>query len=198
MNAPINSTIARNGPGIPIPAFLEAIARPVSLLPGEDPKQLQVIRDAIIDEIAPRSGIEWLWTFDVIDLSWDVQRYRALRHKVLEAHRQSAIERALQRLDLAGISFESLKAARDHIKRNAVQWREDPDAAAEIEGRLASNGIDAGAINLEVFVQSKEIFLIFDVLINSAQRRRASSLREINNRRASTTTYRNTREQEHP
>ena len=189
MNAPINSTIPRNSPGVPMPAFLEAIARPISLLPGEDPREFEAIRDAIIHDIAPRSGIEWLWTFDLIDLSWDVQRYRSLRQKVLEMHRQSAIERLLQRLDLPGISLKSLKPARHHIRRNAAQWRDDPEAAAEIEDRLASNGIDSESINLEVFVQSREIFSMFDLLINSAQRRRLLLLREINNRRASVTRF---------
>jgi hypothetical protein len=53
-----------------------------------------------------------------------------------------------------------------------MQWREDPEAAAEIEARLASNGIDVGSINLEVFVQSRELFLMFDALMHSAQHRR--------------------------
>jgi hypothetical protein len=77
-------------------------------------------------------------------LSWDIQRYRALRHKVLELHRQNAIESALRRVD----------------------------AAVEIDARLASLGFDAAAIELEVIVQAREVFIRFDNLMHSAQNRR--------------------------
>jgi hypothetical protein len=46
----------------------------------------------IIEEIAPQSGIEWLWAADLIELSWDIVRYRALRQKMLKIRRQDAIE----------------------------------------------------------------------------------------------------------
>jgi hypothetical protein len=100
------------------------------------------------------------------DLSWDIIRYRALRQKVLETCRQAAVESALQRLDLAGISQEFLPSARDYTKQNAIQWREDPEAAAEIETRLASNGTDTESIYLQ------------------AQNRRVVLLREISGRRS--------------
>ena len=32
----------------------------------------------MIDDIQPRTTIEWLWTFDMIELSWEVLRYRRL------------------------------------------------------------------------------------------------------------------------
>jgi hypothetical protein len=82
-----------------------------------------------------------------------------LRQKVLQTYRQAAVESVLQRLDLAGISQEFLPAARNYTKQNAIQWRENPEAAAEIEIRLASNGTDSETINLEVFIQSRELFL---------------------------------------
>jgi hypothetical protein len=53
----------------------------------------------IIQEIAPQSGIEWLWAADLIELSWDIVRYRALRQKMLEIRRRDAIDAMLQRLD---------------------------------------------------------------------------------------------------
>jgi hypothetical protein len=58
---------------------------------------------AIIAEIAPRFAIEWLLAFEAVELSWDIQRYRVLRYKVLETYRQQAIERALSRIDLVGV-----------------------------------------------------------------------------------------------
>jgi hypothetical protein len=56
--------------------------------------------------------------------------------------------------------------------------------ACRSTGPSALYGIPAIG-NLEVLVQSREFFLMFDALIQSAQNRRAMLLREINNRRSS-------------
>jgi hypothetical protein len=182
MNGPVNATIPQSSSCIP--AFLETIARPVSLLPGEDPKEYDAIRDIIIHDVAPQSGIEWLWTVDLIDLSWDIQRYRVLRHKVLESYRQRAIEEMLRRVDCSGIPSASRQMAYEQTHRNAAQWYDDPTAAVEIEARLASYGFDATSIDMEVIVQAREIFIMFDSLMHSAQSRRIVLLREINARRS--------------
>lgn len=186
MNGPVRSSVPPRRSGIPLPTFLRAIARPLSLLPGEDPTEFNVIRDTVIEEIAPQSAIEWLWTYDLVELSWDIQRYRSLRHKVLEAHRQRAIEELLHRIDSVGIPSRSREMARCQAQRNAEEWRDDPNAAIEIEVRLASYGFDAVSMDMEVIVQARELFIMFDNLMHSAQNRRILLLREINGRRRST------------
>jgi hypothetical protein len=152
MNGPVQATISQSDPCTLMPAFLKAIARPLSLLPGEDPEEFEAIRDVIIDDVAPQSGIEWLWTIDLIELSWDIQRYRTLRHKVLETHRQRAIEQALLRIDCAGIPAASQEMALSQIQQNAARWQDDPQAAIEIKARLASYGFDTFSIDMEVLV----------------------------------------------
>jgi hypothetical protein len=184
MNGPLGSTVSQNDTSIPTPTFLSAIARPASLMPGESLRDFESVRDSIIHDVAPRSGIEWLWTMDLIDLSWDIIRYRTLRQKILETYRQAAVESVLQRIDLAGISPEALPSARNHTRQNATQWHEDSEAAAEIESRLASKAIDTETINLEVLVQSRDLFLMFDTLMHSAQNRRIVLLREMSSRRS--------------
>ena len=68
-------------------------------------------------------------------------------------------------------------------KRTAAEWREDPEAAIEIEGRLCRSGLDSIGINAEVFVQARELFGMFDQLIHFAQNRRIGLLLEISIRR---------------
>jgi serine/threonine protein kinase HipA of HipAB toxin-antitoxin module len=125
----------------------------------------------MIDEVAPQSSIEWLWTIDLIELSWDVVRYRSLRAKVLEVYREAAVESLLQRVDSLGIPPAAQEMAQRRTRRNVEQWREDPTAAAEIEARLKSKGIDAASINIEVFLQARDLFVMFDSMMHSAQRR---------------------------
>jgi hypothetical protein len=166
------------------PEMFERIAHVPALLPGEHLEDYEALRRMIVGEVAPQSGIEWLWTLDLVELSWDIQRYRALRFKVLEMYRQNAVESSLRRVDSAGIPAYAQDDADRQIKRNALQWRNDQAAATEIEARLASLGFDARAIDLEVVVQAKEIFVMFDALMHSAQNRRIFLLREINARRS--------------
>jgi hypothetical protein len=182
VNGPLD--IKSDRANIAAPAFFERIAHVPALLPGERLEDYETLRRMIIGEVAPQSGIEWLWTTDLVELSWDIQRYRALRFKVLEMYRQNAIESALRRVDCAGIPTSAQDDAQRQIRRNAVQWRDDRAAATEIEARLTSLGFDARALDLEVVVQAKEIFVMFDTLMHSAQNRRIFLLREINARRS--------------
>jgi hypothetical protein len=182
MNAPFD--ITTDPTSFCMPEGLDVFARPPSLLPGEHPKQYEALRDAIFREIAPRCAIEWLLAVDLVELSWDIQRYRILRHKTLESYRQEAIEQALRRIDCAGVPAAYEDTARRYTKHNALSWRHDREVAAEIEARLASYGLDLNMINAEVFVQAREVFFMFESLLNSAQQRRVFLLREINGRRS--------------
>jgi hypothetical protein len=190
MNAPIEFEGAQR---LAMSAPLRPLLEPPRLLPGESQSDYATIRQMVIDEVAPQSSIEWLWTIDLIELSWDVVRYRSLRGKVLEICREAAVESLLQRVDSLGIPPSAREIVKRHTKRNVEQWREDPKAAAEIEARLKSYGIDATSINIDVFVQARDLFVMFDSLMHSAQSRRCALLREITARRAVSRQIRGTR-----
>jgi len=137
----------------------------------------------MIDDIQPRTNIEWLWTFDLIELSWEVLRYRRLKQKVLETNRAAAIESILWDLDGACLPIGTSGVSRLQNKRSAIEWRDDPKAAAEIEQRLRRHGWDAVAISAQVFVQARDAFSMLDNLTSAAQGRRIALLREIGARR---------------
>jgi len=41
-----------------------------------------------------KSAIEWLLAVDRVELSWEIERYRLLRHRVLMQYREKAIEQS--------------------------------------------------------------------------------------------------------
>lgn len=176
-----------------LPEELDSLSAPPLLLPGESLERYELLRRAIFADLAPRSAIEWLLAIDVVELSWEIQRYRILRHKLLEHFRENAVEQTLRHIDLAGLPPGTEDHARHQIQRNARIWRMDPTAATEIETRLAVYGYDALAINTQVYLQARDIFSAFEALLNCAQNRRMSLLREINNRR-----YREDTAKHHP
>jgi hypothetical protein len=176
-----------------MPAQFRSLFEPTRLLPGEWQTHYETIRQMMIDEVAPQTNIEWLWTIDLIELSWDVVRYRSLREKVLEVYRETAVESLLQRVDGWGIPSAAKEMAQRQTRRNVEQWRDDPKAATEIEAHLKSFGIDTTSINIEVFIQARDLFVMFDSLMHSAQSRRIALLREIAARRAISRQARGTR-----
>jgi hypothetical protein len=174
-----------------VPAVFYRIVQPTFLMPGENVSEYEAIREMIIQELVPQCGIEWLWVADLVELSWDIVRYRSLRQKMLEVRRQDAIEAMLQRIDLPGIPHAFKQFAREQTRLNAEEWRIDPAATAEIEDRLMTRGIDEGSLNAETLIQSRELFVLFDNLMQSAQTRRILLLREISRRRLSVELERN-------
>jgi hypothetical protein len=117
VNAPINLESARY---YPIPAQFRSLLKSPRLLPGESRADYVRIRRMMIDEVSPQSGIEWLWTIDLIELSWDVVRYRSLREKTLEAYREAAVYSLLQRVDSWGMPAADREMVQLHTRRNAI------------------------------------------------------------------------------
>ena len=179
MNGPFDTAQTTTRPLLP--TEVEALAPPPLLLPGESLEKYQLMRRAILTEIAPCSAIQWLLAIDVVELSWEIQRYRLLRQ--MEHYRQKAIEQSLRSIDLAEIPPDFQNAGCCYTRQNAQIWRIDPQAASEIEARLARHGFDQHSINMEVYLQAREIFLVFEALLNTAQNRRISLLREIKDQR---------------
>jgi hypothetical protein len=167
-----------------IPIELSAFSEPSFLLPGENRLEFEVIRDMLIDEVRPETHIEWLWTLDLVELSWEILRYRGLKQQILHEHRQAAIKAMLQRLDGAGIPAADFATLATQSGRSAEQWRDDPEAAAEIEARLRRHGFNETSVNAELFCQVRSVFATFDALLHAAQNRRTALLRAIHARQA--------------
>jgi hypothetical protein len=167
-----------------IPLELNAFSEPSFLLPGENQQEFDIIRNMMIDEVQPQTNIEWLWTLDLVELSWEILRYRVLKQRALQEYRHAAIKAILLRLDGAGIPAADFATLTAQSARSAADWREDPDAAAEIEGRLRRHGFNEASVNAEVFCQARIVFATFDKLLHAAQNRRIGLLRVINSRRA--------------
>ena len=63
------------------PVELKPFAEPSLLLPGENPCDFEVIRQIIVNDIKPQTNIEWLWTLDLVELSWEILWYRRLNRE---------------------------------------------------------------------------------------------------------------------
>ncbi|MGY3508901.1 hypothetical protein [Bradyrhizobium lupini] len=114
-----------------------------------------------------------------------MQRYRVLRHRLLNTYRHKAIEMTLRRIDVVGIAPDFQNGAEIYTIHKALDWQMDASAASDIEARLRWYGFDQHAISMEIYVQAREILVLFESLLNGAQLRRLMLLKEINNLRRS-------------
>ncbi|WP_298872724.1 hypothetical protein [uncultured Bradyrhizobium sp.] len=162
-----------------IPLEAQALAPTPLLLPGEHLQDYQDLQRTILSDLTPSSPIGWLLALDVAELSWEIQRYRLLRHKTLDLFRQQAIESALHTIDVACLASEAQEKATAYTRRNAQRWRVDPVAAHEIETRLAAYGFDQHSISAAMYAQARELFTMFEGLISSAQQRRTLILKAL-------------------
>ncbi len=137
----MNGSVGNTQASIPIsvPDGFDAFCPAPLLLPGENLEHYRALQSALFNDIAPQSAVEWLLAIDIAELSWEIRRYRTLRHKLLESYRQKAIETALRRIDVVGIAQEFREEAELYTAQNARDWRLDPAAARDIEARLASS-----------------------------------------------------------
>ncbi|MDT4740724.1 hypothetical protein [Bradyrhizobium sp. WYCCWR 12699] len=162
------------------------MSAPPQLLPGEKTEHYQAVQAVIFRDLAPLSAVEWLLAIDIAELPWEIQRYRILRHRPLSMSRQKAIETTLRRIDVSDKSPSVQSIAEFYIVRNALEWQLDPNAAAEIDARLEDHGFDQHAVSMEAYVQAREVLPLLEGLLNGAQLRRVSLLKEL-------TTFRETR-----
>ncbi|QIP01723.1 hypothetical protein [Bradyrhizobium symbiodeficiens] len=177
MNGPVD--LRKPHPASILPPQYEALCPPPLLLPGERIDHYQALQTVIFRDLNPQSAIEWLLAIDIAELSWEMQRYRVLRHRLLNTYRQKAVEMTLRRVDLAGIAPDFQDVAEIYTINNALDWQMDASAAHDIEARLRSHGFDQHAISMEVYVQAHEILTLFESLLNGAQLRRLLLIKEF-------------------
>ena len=83
------------------------------------------------------------------------------------------------RVSVSSFTGQARSVVRHQARRAAADWRNDQEAAIEIEARLARGEFDQIDINAEVFVQAREQFVMFDQLMQSAQSQRITLMREV-------------------
>lgn len=171
MTSDITTPVSYRSNELAIPERLRPFAEP-ALIAGESREDYELLRQLLIEDIQPRSNLEWLWLFDLAELSWEILRYRKLKVRAIEMHRVKAIEALLLQIDGAGFP-EDDPVPRQYARINAADWQTNELAAAEIETRLARNGFDRPTTNAVVLLEAETALVLLETLLRQAQRQRA-------------------------
>jgi hypothetical protein len=137
-----------------IPSAVEEMWGEPPLLPTEDPKAYEKLCVEIAKSVGPSDIIEWLWTKDICDHSWEIRRLRHFKVRaVKDAHWFSTAVKDYSRIDTVLASAESRRNAvlREIERRResvASRLRKASDEAIDgefTESDPASESVETGA-----------------------------------------------------
>lgn len=147
-----------------------------ALLEGENEAAYSELLLQLSSVVGPADTIEEIWTRDIVDLTWEVWRWRRLKAALLAANAQRGLRRILRRL----IDDEAT------ADRLAERWATGhPPAVKRVNRVLAKAGLSMDAVMAETLVVRLDSIERIDGLVAAAERRRNAVLHEIERHRAS-------------
>jgi hypothetical protein len=147
---------------------------PPALLPAESPAEYWRLYSLLQADLAPADAIEKIWLRDLVDLQWEVQRWRRLSNEFLSSSNHYGLDEilgALQPHD--GSTLE--------LKRNWM--RRDPTAIAKVSSLLGLAGLNEDAILAQTLAVKLDVIDRIDRMTFQAERRRDLAIQQIDRRR---------------
>jgi hypothetical protein len=137
---------------------------------------------AIIVGSKPANAIDWLYTRDVVDLSWQIRRERAILASVVKSFQREVIRDLLKSTvdapDALSAAVNRIFDASDDMQR----WASDPAARKEIDARLTASGYPLTAVLALAYMRGANQIEAIDKRIASYELRRVAIVREIDRR----------------
>ncbi len=160
-------------PSKPSAAKLD-IFGPALLLEGEDEAGYNRFLAEVSGAVKPADIFEEFWVRDVVDLTWEIFRYRRLKAELINSSRSTGVQRLLGSLG----NFPASDTAQG--------WAAgDPTATKEVSEQLESAGWDMDTVLAQTLAAKLDEVERIDSLIRSAELRRNAVLHEVERHRAS-------------
>jgi len=162
---------------------------PPPILPGEDALAYVRLLARVSEDVKPRDIVERIWIRDVVDLTWEILRWRRLKKGFVSAQAALVLSELLAPFATEVSNYAEAEqkswSNRDIATQLADRWLcNDPEVVAflrklEREKRISIDSVMSSAIfsKLDTIEQ-------FDRLLTVLETRRNAVLREIDRRRA--------------
>jgi hypothetical protein len=148
------------------------------LLPDEEEDDWYDLFNAMTEEIAPTTHLEWFAVNDVVDILWDMSRMRLWKHAILVIGRHRALETAL--LETQNFTTPRHKLTRIALaKQEAEEWRTNPEKQAALEARLKRAGYDIDGLNAGAMMETLVPLAAIDRFLCSARGQLNATLKEL-------------------
>jgi hypothetical protein len=137
---------------------------------------------AIVVGLKPADPIDWLYAKDVVDLSWQIRRERAVEAGVVKLLQSEVVRDLLKATADSSKPLEAAVYRIFHASDDAHAWASDPAARKEIDARLTAKGHPPSAVLAEAYRRGASDIDPIDKRIASYEARRTGLVREIERR----------------
>jgi hypothetical protein len=153
------------------------------LLPGETERDYFSHFDLLMDEIRPGTPTEWFAVADIADLFWEIGRYRAWKGAILNIYRRSALETALRQTHSSRVASYGERILVGVARKEAEEWRTDPEKRDVLESRLEEHGYDELGLNACALLEALVPLATIERFLSSARGQLNAMLKEVYVRR---------------
>ena len=154
------------------PSLVAALPEP-TFLEGEDSDQYRRIAERVRAAASPTDIIEEFCVRDIIDLQWDLFRYRRLSQSTIKLNLHHGLGKILNNIEVPMLLQDTVDS-----------WcKKEPSTIQKVDRMLAAAGLsmaDVSAATMELKLSELERI---NNLIASAEARRANVIREVERRR---------------
>lgn len=137
---------------------------------------------AIVAGLKPVDAIDWLYVKDVVDLSWQIRRERAVLVSVVKSFQTEVVRDLLKATADASDALSAAVYRIFNALNDAQRWASDPSARKEIDARLAARGHPPSTVLAQAYMRGARQIDEIDRRIASYEARRVGIVREIERR----------------
>ncbi len=161
-----------------IPPGLEFLFKDPPLIGDEKREDYENLLRAIVDDIKPgRSSVVWLLVKDVTDLTWEIERDKSFKSRVILIAQSEMASRLLAMPKRLGMSYPMSES--EEMDNVARQWASNPEAQQRINNELAKKGYDASYLLTSAMKRAAPHIEAIDRRIATAELRRMIALKGI-------------------
>lgn len=139
------------------------------LLPGEDEKHYWSVFDLMMEDMVPVTNADWFVLADVVGLVWEIQRYSPWKGAILNIYRRSALETALRDTHRSHAIVGDAPMLISIARKEAEEWRTDPEKREVLNARLAEHGYNEMALNAGALLEALVPLATIDRFLSSAR-----------------------------
>jgi hypothetical protein len=137
---------------------------------------------AIVVGLKPLDSISWLYTKDVVDLSWLIRRERGVMADMIKLMQTEVVRDLLQTTTDAPGTLDAAVYRIFNASSDAQRWASDPTARREIDGQLTARGYPPSAVLAKAYIRGARHIDAIDKRIASYEVRLVGIVKEIERR----------------
>lgn len=161
-----------------IPPGLKFLFENPPLIGDEKREDYDNLLWAMVDDLKPgKSSVAWLLVKDVTDLTWEIERDKSFKSRVILIAQSETASRLLTMPKRLGMSYPMSES--EEMDNVARQWASNPEAQQRINNNLAKKGYDASYLLTSAMKRAAPHIEAIDRRIAAAELRRMIALKGI-------------------